>query len=244
VQGGVEGDVCIVHRERPARDHAGAFAIARKVPGEQGAARKAPAYAAVRRQVLRRGGPPVRGQVGGRCHHGIALRRADGYRHHVLRQIVGKAHAGIEAALDDVGHGRVGADVHADVRVGLLKARHQRRQHEVRNGARRIQAQRAEGHLAVAVEPVHRIRYLGQGRLQVREQLLARIAGRHAARGALEQHHAQLLLQPAQVLAQQRGCHAPLQRRAAKAAMPGHGGEDFEVGQRNAVHCVAMVHCL
>ena len=70
-----------------------------------------------------------------------------------------------------------------------------------------------------------------QGRRDAGQQHLAGLGRRDAARRAVEEPHAEALLQVAQPLAETRHRHALLQRRAAEIAVARHGGEGVEVAQ-------------
>jgi hypothetical protein len=77
---------------------------------------------------------------------------------------------------------------------------------------------------------------VAQRRAQGAEQPLARLGGRHAARGPRQQADAEPRFQAADGVAQRGLGDAELGGRAGEAVFLGHGEEDVEVGQLIAVH--------
>ena len=67
------------------------------------------------------------------------------------------------------------------------------------------------------------------------------IRQRHAARGAGEQHDAQLLLELPHRLAHRGARDAELARGAAEAAQPGDGEEDLELREGRPVHALYLI---
>jgi hypothetical protein len=179
----------------------------------------------------------LRCQVGRRCGRHIALRaRAQGHGDHVARNALVVAHAGIEAFGEHIDEGVVGGDFERDARVRRQEAACQRRQHALRHDDRHVQPQRAGGAVAKAVERVERAGNVVERGRYALQQPLPGLGGRHAARGAVEQAHAHLCLQPAHGFAQRGGRHAAQRGRAAKAACARHRHEGAEVGEVGVGH--------
>ena len=155
---------------------------------------------------------------------------ADGHRNHVGGNRFAEPHAGIEAGRDRVDQRIVDGDLDMDVGKAFEEARHQRQQHQLRRLPRGIDAQRAGRLAAKIVQVFQRIVDIAERRADPREQPLARLRQRDAARGAVDQPQIEPLLDMAQRVAERRGRDAKLGRRRAKTAVSGDGKEGGEVG--------------
>ncbi len=189
--------------QRAARIDPHDLAIALELPRRQHAAREAMADAGVVQQLARMLGRAVHRQIGGRGACGEALPpRADRHRDHVLLQPLAIAHPGIETGREHIDEGVLRRHLQRDAGVRLEETLHQPRQHHARDDDRHIEPERAGRAVAKAVHRVERGGDFAERRQQPVEQARAGLGQRHAARGAVEQAHAEPLLQPAHRLAQ------------------------------------------
>jgi len=111
----------------------------------------------VLQQVARVRGPTAGFEVGGRGRGRHALPAwADGDGDHVLLEPLLVADAGVAARGQHVNETLLDHHVKADVGIGGLELRHQRRQNQARRASRHVQPQRAGGAIAEAVDDVQR----------------------------------------------------------------------------------------
>ncbi|MDT4870060.1 hypothetical protein FQZ97_1051210 [compost metagenome] len=175
-------------------------------------------------------------EEGGSRHHHRAHVRADGQRHHVGLQPFTEAHAGVVSTGHHIHQRIVGGDFQHDIRIGLEEAARQRQQDQLRSGAAGVDAQGAGRCVAELVEVLQRVIDVAEGRLDACVQALAGLGEGHAAGGAVEQAHAQSLLQGAQGVTQRRRGEAQLHGGAAEAEVGGDAEEDIEVGSGYGFH--------
>ncbi len=142
--------------------------------------------------------------------------RPDRHRDHVLLQPLVVADAGVAAGGQHVDEAVLRDDLQPDVGIGGEEGRHDRGQHQPRRADRHVEPQRARRPVAEAVDHVERRLHLAQRRAEPVEQARAGLGRRHAARGAVEQPHAEPRLQPAHRLAERRGAAAAGARASRK----------------------------
>src|SRR6185312_8793368 len=116
-----------------------------------------------------------------------------------------------------------------DLGVAFQERRDDRRQHGVRDVGRHVDSQRAGRAVAEMIDHVERGLHFGQRRRQSFGQALSRLGGRHAARGAMEQAHAEACFEAFHRIAQLRGRAVAAACRLAKAAGLHHGQEGEKV---------------
>ncbi len=167
----------------------------------------------------------MRSQVGGRRHHQERLRRAHRHGNHVGRHLLAEADARVKTVAHDIDHAVIGNQFHLHARIAGHKTAQHGRQQQPRGRTGHVQAQLACRHILQGAQVQQGIIDFAHGRRQARQQLLPRLGRRDAARGAVQQAHAQALFQRAQRMAQGRGGHAPFEGRLAKAAQAGDGGK-------------------
>ena len=141
--------------------------------------------------------PAAARDVSRRSDDGIMLRTAQRDRHHVLREVLAIAHAGIVAGADDVDETAFGNDVEVDQGMRIEKRPDHRGHHEIDGRRRRVDAEAARGDLAQAPDLIQGIADITQGRRHPRQQQLARLGQRDAAGGAIHQADAEALLKVA-----------------------------------------------
>ncbi len=193
--------------------------------------------AAMAGQFLRGARAAGLGEIAGCCHHQHPHFRADRHRDHVLVDDVAQPHAGVEFLGDDVDQPIVGLDLQPDVRIAGERAAQPGPEHGLEREFVGGDADIAGGPLAQVVERrdmrLDLVEMEGDGA----QHPLAGLGGGDAARGAVEQPHAQPLLKPAHAVAERRRRHAQLRCRAGEAALARHGDEGSEIGEILTVHC-------
>ncbi len=185
----------------------------------------------MRQEVGRHARRHAPAEVGRRADHGEALPWPERHRDHVLRHDFGEADAGVEAISDDVDQAPLGDDVDLHLRVAPQVFEHDRRHHLARRAGRGVDAQGAARRAAVAAGLLHRAADRAECRRHAGDELLAGLRQRDAARGAVEQAHADARLQRRHGVAQRRGRHAQLHGGSAEAAPPRHRQHCLEFGQ-------------
>jgi hypothetical protein len=153
-----------------------------------------------------------------------------------MRQAFAESDAGIEATFHEIDHAVVADELERDVRVGGGERAEVRKEEQLRRHARDIQAQQACRLVARLVDAFDRLRERGQRGLCTFEKLLAQLGHADAARGAVEQAHAELLFERAHGLREGRGRHAQLLRGAREAGVVRHAGEGGNGGQELGGH--------
>ncbi|MNE50406.1 hypothetical protein D3C80_1449780 [compost metagenome] len=160
-----------------------------------------------------------------RADHHRAHVGADGQRDHVRLQALAETHSSIEAGGHHIHQGVVGDDLDAHVRTGFEKPAYQRQQHQLGGGTAGIDTQVARRLVAEAVEVFQGIVDIAECRLEPRIQALARLGQGHATGSAIEQPHAQPLLQTAQGMAERRWRKTQFDRRTTEAQVIGDAEE-------------------
>jgi hypothetical protein len=112
-----------------------------------------------------------------------------------------------------------------------------RHHHEINRRRRRVDAQPSRRHLAQAPHSIERLAHVADGRRDARQQHFAGLGERNAARGAVQQPHAEMLFQRAQPLAQARHGDALLARSAAEIFHTRHRGKGIEIAEIHIHHC-------
>ncbi len=226
----------VVERQRPRDVDRHRLALLQELPATQRAAGHPRAHAGVGGQVGRGPWHGMTRKVVGRAHHRHAQVRAHRHRDHVARHVLGQPDAGVVAGGDDVDQAAFGDDVHVHPGMAPHVLVHQRGRHQ-RRAAAGVDAQRAVRRRGEVVGGLHGIADLRQRRRDLGDEALAGLGQRDAARGAVEQPHAQARLEPGDRVAQRRRGHAQFDRARAETAAPGDGQDGFEFDQSALVHC-------
>ena len=203
-------------------------AVALELPAIERAAFEAEADAIVLVKVLRNDGMTALANVSGRSDGGELHRFGEAHRDHVLRHGLSEADAGVETFGDDVAQPAIGDDVEMDLRVKAEEARQQWAQDHPDRRVAGIDAHRAARDFAEIVDLLQRLRDRGYGGTQPGGKPLPRLGQRYATRRAVEQAHAETLLEAADGMADGGTGDVQLDRRRAKAAMVGHREKHVE----------------
>jgi EmrB/QacA subfamily drug resistance transporter len=218
-------DIVVVDHQVAIDGHLEPAAALREFPAIDGAAVEAEAHAIVPREVARVLRPAMAREVGGRPDHHRAHLATKPYGDHVALEQLAEPDAGVEAFADQVGEVVLDAQIQRDARIGGEEVHQHRLQQRARDDLRHGQAQRARRGAAALAQLLERRVDRAERWLDAREQLAAGVSEADPPGRALEEAHAQPLLELAHRLAQRRGRHAEHARGAREGAVHGDQAE-------------------
>jgi hypothetical protein len=124
-----------------------------------------------------------------------------------------------------------------DRRIAADEFENQRAENLAPGGGEGVDAQRARRRVLLRANGVERVVDVGERRRHLLDEPPPRLGQRDAARGAVEQPHAELRLELGDRVAERAGRYAQIERGATERAPPPDRQHCIEIGQAIAGHC-------
>jgi hypothetical protein len=176
------------------------------------------------------------------AHHDQAQRRAQRHRHHVGIDESTHADAGVESVSREVHALRLRRNLDFDLGIAIREGSEQRLEQHGNHRRWDRQPQHSPGALSELACGLTGGHEFLEGRAGARQETFAGLCETDAARGAREQRSSEARFERAYRLADGRGSHAELGRRAAEIAVLRDFQERLHAVERAFAHREVLLH--